>query len=300
VLGIAALVIAVLVVGTTLLISDVHGISGVVAVLLLGVSLAVAAVPEGLPAILSVVLAMGVRRMARHNAIVKKLASVETLGSASVIASDKTGTLTRGEMTVQRVMTASGQTDISGVGYAPEGGVKQAGAEGVDGPMPNDLREELQVVLSGGSLAGNAQLQQDDNGAWVIHGDPTEAAFLVAERKLVGSEAGVSEREQRFERIGEIPFTSQRKMMSVLVVDRADGDAHVLFTKGAPDVLLAHCTYARRGNATVALDGALHQQVLADVAAMTDDALRTLSVARRTLAPDAQIPADAETAAALE
>jgi potassium/sodium efflux P-type ATPase len=300
VLGIAALVIAALVVGTILLISDIQGIADVVAVLLLGVSLAVAAVPEGLPAILSVVLAMGVRRMARHNAIVKQLASVETLGSASVIASDKTGTLTRGEMTVQRVMTASGRTDISGVGYAPEGRVEQAVAEGVDGAMSNDLRGELQAVLSGGSLAGNAQLQQDDSGAWVIQGDPTEAAFLVAERKLAGSEDGVSERKQRFERIGEIPFTSQRKMMSVLVVDHADGDAHVLFTKGAPDVLLAHCTHARRGDTTVALDEALRQQVLADVAAMTDDALRTLSVARRTLAPDAQIPADAEAAAALE
>ncbi len=121
VLGIAALVIAAVVVATILLISDIHGVADVVTVLLLGVSLAVAAVPEGLPAILSVVLAMGVRRMARHHAIVKKLASVETLGSASVIASDKTGTLTRGEMTVQRVMTASGRSDITGVGYAPEG-----------------------------------------------------------------------------------------------------------------------------------------------------------------------------------
>jgi magnesium-transporting ATPase (P-type) len=296
VLGIAALVIAAVVVGTILLISDIHGISDVVAVLLLGVSLAVAAVPEGLPAILSVVLAMGVRRMARHNAIVKKLASVETLGSASVIASDKTGTLTRGEMTVQRVMTASGRTDISGVGYAPEGGVEQAGAELPEGP----LRQELKAVLSGGSLAGNAQLQQDDSGAWVIQGDPTEAAFLVAERKLVGSEAGLSEREDRFERIGEIPFTSQRKMMSVLVVDHADGDTHLLFTKGAPDVLLAHCTDARRGDATVVLDDALHKQVLADVAAMTDDALRTLSVARRTLAPDAQIPIEGKALEALE
>ena len=300
VLGIAALVIAAVVVGTILLISDIHGIADVVAVLLLGVSLAVAAVPEGLPAILSVVLAMGVRRMAHHHAIVKQLASVETLGSASVIASDKTGTLTRGEMTVQRVMTASGRIDISGVGYAPEGSVEQAGVGLSEGPMPNDLRDELQAVLSGGCLAGNAQLQQDDSGAWVIQGDPTEAAFLVAERKLVGSEEAALEREQRFERIGEIPFTSQRKMMSVLVLDHANGDAHVLFTKGAPDVLLAHCTHARRGDTTVALNDALHQQVLADVAAMTDDALRTLSVARRPLAPDAQMPADADAAAALE
>jgi Ca2+-transporting ATPase len=301
VLGIAALVIAGLVVAVILLISDIHDFADVVTVLLLGVSLAVAAVPEGLPAILSVVLAMGVRRMARHHAIVKKLASVETLGSASVIASDKTGTLTRGEMTVQRVMTISGRSDITGVGYAPEGRAEQAGAELPAGP----LRGELQAVLQGGSLAGNAQLQQDDSGAWMIQGDPTEAAFLVAERKLAKlgkQETGESapDGNEHFERIGEIPFTSQRKMMSVLVVDHADGDAHVLFAKGAPDVLLAHCTRIRRGEATVLLDATLHAQVLADVAAMTGDALRTLGVARRTLTPDAQIPTDAVAAAALE
>ena len=301
VLGMAALAIAAIVVATILLVSEVHGLAGVVKVLLLGVSLAVAAVPEGLPAILSVVLAMGVRRMARHHAIVKKLASVETLGSASVIASDKTGTLTRGEMTVQRVMTASGRCDITGVGYAPEGRAEQAGAELGEG----SLRDELQAVLLGGSLAGNAQLRMDETDTWVIQGDPTEAAFLVAERKLEqlakgGAAPDAQESSGRFERIGEIPFTSQRKMMSVLVVDHAEGDAHLLFTKGAPDVLLAHCTHARRGDATVVLDAALHQQVLADVAGMTDDALRTLAVARRTLAPGAQIPTDGQEAAALE
>ena len=304
VLGIAALAIAAVVVATILLISDIEGVADVVTVLLLGVSLAVAAVPEGLPAILSVVLAMGVRRMARHHAIVKKLASVETLGSASVIASDKTGTLTRGEMTVQRVLTASGRSDITGVGYAPAGRAEQAGGDLPEGP----LRGELRAVLQGGSLAGNAQLQQDDAGNWGIQGDPTEAAFMVAELKLgklgqgeKGEDGGSApDGNERFERIGEIPFTSQRKMMSVLVVDHADGDAHVLLVKGAPDVLLAHCTHARRGEATVALDAALHAQVLADVAAMTGDALRTLAVARRTLAPDAQIPTDAVEAAALE
>ena len=294
VLGIAALAIAAVVVATILLTSNIQGAADVITVLLLGVSLAVAAVPEGLPAILSVVLAMGVRRMARHHAIVKKLASVETLGSASVIATDKTGTLTRGEMTVQRVMTVSGRGDITGVGYAPEGQAETAGVELTAGPH----YAELQAVLQGGSLAGNAQLQQDDTGTWGIHGDPTEAAFLVAERKLGkqgepvnrGKSAPLPEGKERYERIGEIPFTSQRKMMSVLVVDHGDGDAHVLLTKGAPDVLLAHCTHARRGEATVSLDAELHAQVLADVGAMTDDALRTLAVARCTLAPDAQIP----------
>ncbi len=300
VLGIVALGVAAIVVATILLTSDTHGVGDVVTVLLLGVSLAVAAVPEGLPAILSVVLAMGVRRMARHHAIVKKLASVETLGSASVIASDKTGTLTGGEMTVQRVMTASGRIDITGVGYAPEGRAEQAGADVPAGPLPDELRDELQAVLSGGSLAGNAQLQQDDAGVWIIAGDPTEAAFLVARRKLVGGEEAAPERKQRFERIGEIPFTSQRKMMSVLMVDHGDGATHVLFAKGAPDVLLAHCTHVRRGQATVALDPALRRQVQADVAAMADDALRTLAVARRTLAADVQVPTDAAQAAALE
>ena len=304
VLGLAALLIAAVVVATILFTSDIQGVADVVTVLLLGVSLAVAAVPEGLPAILSVVLAMGVRRMARHHAIVKKLASVETLGSASVIASDKTGTLTRGEMTVQRVMTASGRSDITGVGYAPDGRAEQAGAE-----LPaGNLRAELQAVLRGGSLAGNAHLQKDDAGTWHIQGDPTDAAFLVAERKLgpPGNPQDAADGRPQpgwkhgFERIGEIPFTSQRKMMSVLGVDHADGDAHVLWTKGAPDVLLAHCTHARRGQATVPLDAALHAQVLADVGAMTDDALRTLAVARRTLASGAQVPPDAQQAAALE
>jgi len=296
VLGIAALAIAAVVVATTLLVSDIQGLADVVTVLLLGVSLAVAAVPEGLPAILSVVLAMGVRRMAHHHAIVKKLASVETLGSASVIASDKTGTLTRGEMTVQRVMTASGRSDITGMGYAPEGRAERAGVELAEGP----LRAELRAVLRGGSLAGNARLQQDDAGAWRIQGDPTEAAFLVAQRKLEGGDRS-PERLERCERIGEIPFTSQRRMMSVLVVDHADKGAKVLFAKGAPDVLLAHCTRARRKGATVALDADLHAQVLADVAAMTGDALRTLAVACRTLGPDTRIPTDAaDAAAALE
>lgn len=145
------------------------------------------------------------------------------------------------------------------------------------------LYVELQAVLQGGSLAGNAQLQQDDTGAWAIQGDPTEAAFLVAEHKLskLGKrETGepASDWKEHFERIGEIPFTSQRKMMSVFGVDHADDDAYMLFAKGAPDVLLAYCTHARRGEATVVLDAALRAQVLADVAAMTGDALLTLNL----------------------
>ncbi|WP_018076639.1 cation-translocating P-type ATPase [Thiobacillus denitrificans] len=277
-LGIGVVVIALIVVATVFLVFEVRSAADVINVLLLGVSLAVAAVPEGLPAILSVVLALGVQRMSQRNAIVKNLSSVETLGSASVICSDKTGTLTRSEMTIERLMTASGTARITGVGYVPQGSVE------VDGAALQDeaLRAEAILVLSGGSLAGNAQLQQTSDGDWVIQGDPTEAAFLVAERKL-----GVhAQRERRFERIGEIPFTSERKMMSTIEVDHEHGDERMLIAKGAPDVLLERCTHARVGMDVVALDAALRQRILADVDALTDAALRTLAVAYRPLRAD--------------
>ena len=284
-LGMAVIVISIVVVGTILLISEIRNAGDVIEVLLLGVALAVAAVPEGLPAILSVVLAMGVQRMAKHKAIVKNLSSVETLGSASVICTDKTGTLTRSEMTIERVMTASGSARLTGVGYAPEGRVEHKGVEVTGGP----LHQELVVVLSGGALAGNADLRQVSGGVWQIHGDPTEAAFLVAERKL-----GLTERrEKRFERIGEIPFTSERKMMSTIARDNEQGGAVVVITKGAPDVLLGHCTRARVGMELVPLDETLRTQLLADVDTLSDAALRTLAVAYRPLASGEDIAATA-------
>ena len=276
-LGIAVLIIAVIVVGTILSISDIRNAADVMHVLLLGVALAVAAVPEGLPAILSVVLALGVRRMAKHNAIVKNLSSVETLGSASVIASDKTGTLTRGEMTIVRVMTASGGTHVSGVGYAPEGQVKHGDAKLAEG----SLHAENRVVLSGGSLAGNADLRQGAGGEWEIHGDPTEAAFLVAERKL-----GTTDRRAlRYERIAEIPFTSERKMMSTIERDHEHNNEAVLIAKGAPGVLLDRCNRVREGMDLVDLDDALRKRILSDVDTLADAALRTLAVAYRPLDP---------------
>ena len=274
-LGVAVVVVALVVVATVFLTFEVRGAADVIDVLLLGVSLAVAAVPEGLPAILSAVLALGVQRMARRRAIVKNLSSVETLGSASVICSDKTGTLTRSEMTIERLITASGSARVTGIGYVPQGRVE------VDGAALQDeaQRAEAILVLSGGSLAGNAQLQRTADGDWQIQGDPTEAAFLVAERKL-----GVHEqRERRFERVAEIPFTSERKMMSAIEVDHAHGDELVLVAKGAPDVLLERCTRARTGWDVVPLDESLRERILADVDALSDDALRTLAVAYRPL-----------------
>ncbi|WP_338415055.1 cation-translocating P-type ATPase [uncultured Sphaerotilus sp.] len=277
-LGLAAAVIALVVVGTVLAMSATHTPADLVRMLLLGVSLAVAVVPEGLPAILSVVLAMGVQRMAGRQAIVKTLAAVETLGSASVIASDKTGTLTRAEMTIVRVVTASGSTQVTGVGYAPDGRVEHQGAALAAGP----LRDEQTAVLSGGSLAGNADLRQTEEGVWEIQGDPTEAAFLVAERKL----GAHTRRTTRFERIAELPFTSDRKMMSTIARDHDHGDQRVLITKGAPDVLLGRCTRARVGLEMVALDADGRARILRDVGTLTDAALRTLAVAYRPLGPD--------------
>ena len=277
-LGAAVVAIAFVVVATVLLLSDIKDASDVITVLLLGVSLAVAAVPEGLPAILSLVLALGVQRMAKQNAVVKKLSSVETLGSASVICTDKTGTLTRSEMTIKRILTASGGSTVSGVGYAPVG--KVTGADGEE--LQDLLRAEQIVALSGGSLAGNAELEDTGDGFWAIQGDPTEAAFLVAELKL-----GVAERrEQRFHRLGELPFTSERKMMSTIESDREHGCERLIVTKGAPDVLMSHCTRIRVGMDVLPFDEARRAKAVADVNRLSDEALRTLAVAYRPLAAE--------------
>lgn len=274
-LGIAVIAIAIVVVTTILIVSPIKTMGDLVAVLLLGVSLAVAAVPEGLPAILSLVLALGVQRMAARNAVVKNLTSVETLGAATVICSDKTGTLTRSQMTIQRIATASGDSHISGVGYAPHGEVTTLDHE----PVLESARAEHIVVLSGGSLAGNAALGQADDGAWEIQGDPTEAAFLVAERKL-GLE---TRRKARFERVAEIPFSSDRKMMSSIERDLEHDGELIIVTKGAPDILIERCSHVRVGLAVLPFDEARRRHALADVERLSGEALRTLAVAYRPL-----------------
>ncbi len=276
-LGVVIVVLAAIVVGAILLTSEIASFADVVDALLVGVSLAVAAVPEGLPAILTVVLALGVQRMARERAIVKKLSSVETLGSASVICTDKTGTLTRNEMTIVRVVTGSADVEITGTGYDLSGEVRSAGVP-VHDP---ELLEEIHLVVGAGSLANDATLQPtDDIGRVDVLGDPTEAAFLVAERKL-----GLTERrERRFRRVGEVPFNSERKLMTTV-----DRDAHrsgtgqplMITTKGAPDVLIERCDRERVGGEVVPLSAERRAEILAGVDRMADAALRTLAVAYR-------------------
>ena len=291
-LGIAVIAIAVIVVLALWLTEGFHSGKDIIDSLLLAVSLAVAAVPEGLAAIMTVVLALGVQRMAKHHAIVKKLSSVETLGSASVICSDKTGTLTRNEMTVQTVVTPSGEAALTGSGYTPVGHL--AAADGSQIEEGSDLHHEIITALADGALANNADLRRVGNmgnsthdgkgkgresgDEWEIIGDPTEAAMIVAARKV-----RALDRFQGYERVGEIPFTSERKMQTVIFRDKSNNNELSALAKGAPDVLLAHCTQILVGSAVRRLTEGDSQDILADVERLSLQAYRTLGQAYRPL-----------------
>ncbi len=273
-LGAAVCVIAVVIITAILLVEPIRGLPGLFDVLILGVALAVAAVPEGLPAVVTAVLSLGVQRMARRRAIVRHLSAVETLGSASVIASDKTGTLTKNEMTVREVVTASGHVTMTGTGYAPDGEVARADGQEVDG----DLRTELERTLSAADRASNASVRQD-NGRWVALGDPTEAALIVAARK-VGLES--ARLRERFARVGEVPFSSERKLMSTVHTDAENEGRMLVFTKGAPDILLSRCTHELIGAAARPLTDARRREILTANDTLAGRALRTLGVAFRS------------------
>jgi Ca2+-transporting ATPase len=277
VLGFVVVAIAIVMIGTIILVDHVRGFRAIVDVLILGVALAVAAVPEGLPAVVTAVLSIGVQRMARRNAIVRHLAAVETLGSASVIASDKTGTLTRNEMTVRVVATASGRVMISGSGYAPDGDVTRDGDGAIDGP----LRKELEHALAAADRANNASVHEED-GRWVVEGDPTEGALLVAARKCGIHDDAL---DARLPRVGEVPFSSERKLMSTMHRD-TERDHLVIFTKGAPDVLIARCSRELVGDEPRALTDERRAEIRRTNEGLTDQALRTLGIAIRRLPND--------------
>jgi Ca2+-transporting ATPase len=279
VLGLVVVAIAVVMIATIVAVEDVEGAAALFDVLILGVALAVAAVPEGLPAVVTAVLSVGVQRMARRNAIVRHLAAVETLGSANVIASDKTGTLTRNEMTVRVVVTASGRATFGGSGYEPQGAVERHGGGSIDGA----LRVELERALAVADRANNANVQQQD-GRWVVQGDPTEAALLVAARKCGLTAESL---ERRLPRIGEVPFSSERKLMSTVHRHTEQQDRPVVFTKGAPDVLLARCTAEALNDGRRPLTDARRAEILRENDALAGQALRTLGVAARYLPEDA-------------
>jgi Ca2+-transporting ATPase len=278
-LGIIVVFIAVVMIATILLVEDVRGFSALFDVLILGVALAVAAVPEGLPAVVTAVLSLGVQRMAKRNAIVRHLAAVETLGSANAVASDKTGTLTKNEMTVRTVVTASGSVSLGGTGYAPEGEVQRNGGGAID----DGLRFELVRALAAADRASNAVLQERD-GRWTVQGDPTEGALIVAARKA-GLETEAL--DARFARVAEVPFSSERKLMSTIHTDAEREERLLALTKGAPDVLLMRCSHELVGETTRLLTVERRAELLRINEELAGKALRTLGVAFRSLPRDA-------------
>ncbi len=286
-LGAVVIAIAALIVVTVLLTSPAITSRVVVDALVIGVSLAVAAVPEGLAAILTIVLALGMQRMARRNVIVRRLAAVETLGSANVICTDKTGTLTRNEMTARCLITASGQVTLTGSGYAPHGEVLAADGR----PLATDspLHAEVVLALRAAALANNSALQVHGD-RWSIQGDPTEGALRVAAAKLSLSLEAL---EHEMPRLGELPFSAERKRMSTLHVDPHHADQMLVFAKGAPDVLLALCCAEQVGADVHPLSEARRRQILATVDGLADQALRTIGVAYRRMPRQPSLPAEA-------
>jgi Ca2+-transporting ATPase len=278
-LGLIVVVIAAVMIATIILVEHVRGFSAIFDVLILGVALAVAAVPEGLPAVVTAVLSLGVQRAARRHAIVRHLSAVETLGSANVIASDKTGTLTRNEMTVRVVITASSRIRFGGTGYAPEGEVACEGGGAIEGAFA----VELERTLSAADRVNNAVLQEH-GGRWTVQGDPTEGALIVAARKAGLTEAALT---TRFARLAELPFSSERKLMSTVHSDAERQERVLAFTKGAPDILLARCTRELVGESSRPLTAERRAEIAAANEQLAAEALRTLGVAYRSLPKEA-------------
>ncbi len=233
---------------------------------LVAVSLAVAAVPEGLPAVVTLVLALGLHRMVRRNALIRKLPSVETLGSVTVICSDKTGTLTRNEMTIQKIVAGCHTYTVTGSGYSPQGEFLEDGRT-----VSPQCEPDLVLTLTAGVLCNHARLVRREDDRWDVIGDPTEGALVVAAEK-----AGLSwETQGRV--LHEIPFDSERKAMSVVVEDPS-GQAF-MYTKGAPEVILSMCSRERRDGTDVVLDPARRRSILVTGATLAAEALRTLALA---------------------
>ena len=235
----------------------------------------VAFVPEGLLPTVTLALAMGSQRMARHNALVKRLSAVETLGCTTVICTDKTGTLTQNEMTVRAAWTAGGEAGFTGTGYDPTGTVTRDGAT-----VPTPVGGDLRALLLAAGLASNARLVASADGdgrRWTIVGDPTEGALKVAAAKAgVDLDAAVTATP----RIAELPFDSTRRRMAT--VHAVDG-GRTVHVKGAPRELLGLCTSVRRDGRDLPLDDATRAEVEAATDAYSRDALRVLAVATRRL-----------------
>ena len=238
----------------------------VIDMLIFGIALAVAVVPEALPAVVTISLAIGVQKMAKRNALIRRLPAVETLGSTSVICTDKTGTLTKNEMTVRTVFTAGQSFVISGAGYAPDG-------EFFLEDRPVAPPEPLLLTLKAAALASDARLLKKEEGSWAIKGDPTEGALIVAAAKA-GLWKDALDAENP--RIHEIPFSSETKRMTTLHQTAEDATA---YAKGAPEVILEGCDFVLSADGVQPLDDARREQIMRQAQDMASQALRVLGVA---------------------
>lgn len=256
-----------------------------VAMFLTAVSLAVAAIPEGLPAVVTITLALGVTRMVKRHALIRRLPAVETLGSTTVICSDKTGTLTKNEMTVTALYQGGETFSVSGDGYTPLGEIRLRGKV-----VDVNAQPGLTALLRAGALCNGARLKLEGL-LWQVVGDPTEGALLVVAAK---ERLWKEKLDQDSSWLGEVPFDSERKMMTVV---RHTRSGPVAYVKGAPDVLLGHCTewMAPEGNREP-LSSRMREAVLTANQQFASQALRVLGVAQRTLArvPDAYTASEVE------
>lgn len=271
-LGQTLVIVCLALVGIIFLLSVLRG-ERLLSAVLTSVSLAVAAVPEGLPAVVTMALALGLQRMVKRNALIRKLPSVETLGCVTVICSDKTGTLTRNEMTVREVIAGGTHFRVTGAGYAPHGEFLETdeGGERSVTAVDGDLRLALRI----GALCNHAQLQPGEvSNSWKILGDPTEGALVVVARK-----AGIVRDDQVTTIVDELPFDSERKAMSV-VLREAVGDI-VLYTKGAPESLLPKCRQERHGGLILEMTDDRRAELLSNSQEMASRALRVLACAYR-------------------
>lgn len=244
-----------------------------------GVALAVAAIPEALPAVVTVGLALGVRRMVKRHALIRKLPSVETLGSTNIICTDKTGTLTQNKMTVEKVYVNGTVLNVTGGGYEPVGDFFSG-----DGPVSEDMH--LHKLLVAGTLCNDAGLVQEE-GVWGITGDPTEGALVVAAAK-----AGIwkTALEENHRRVGEVPFSSERKMMTTLNTYEGCLYAH---SKGAPEVILASCTKIFLRGQEEQLTPEIRQEILNNLHEMATQSLRVMGFAYRRFTEEV-LPEEAE------
>ncbi|HEX2104062.1 MAG TPA: cation-translocating P-type ATPase [Solirubrobacteraceae bacterium] len=240
-----------------------------VEMLLFGAALAVAVVPEALPAVITISLTLAAQRMVKRNALIRRLPATETLGSVSVICSDKTGTLTKDEMTARKVFVAGEMLEVSGAGYEPVGELSRNGS-------PAEPFPALIETLRAAALASDAQLVRDEaEDQWRIRGDPTEGALIVAAAKV-----GLDKRDLDAElpRVDEIPFSSETKRITTL---HETPDGVVAYAKGAPEVILETCVRQLTSDGEVALEAGDREALLATAQELAGQALRVLAVARR-------------------